>query len=300
MERRLAKLASRAHGVVTRAQLLRAGISRSEIEERLKSGALLREYRGVYRVGHQAPSTEARYMAAVLACGQGALLAGRAAAYLLGILKGRPPAPEVATPGKRRVKGVRTRRTAPGHATVWRGIAVSNPARTLVDLAAYLPRRTLHVHATRPACGTTRRPAKWRPCLRAGPAPRSSGRAGESTLSRLERHFLYLLGENGLPPPQTNRSADGRRVDCRWPEHLLTVEVDSYRYPPLPPRVGAGPSPDAAGGRRIPPLHLRRRLRGSRAHAGRAPRAYAFGSMFWLTRKVLSGSYSALMRARRS
>jgi hypothetical protein len=50
------------------------------------------------------------------------------------------------------------------------------------------------------------------------------------TLSKLEARFLSLLREAGLPLPQTNRPAGGRRVDCRWPEHRLTVELDSYRY----------------------------------------------------------------------
>ncbi|HEX6695671.1 MAG TPA: hypothetical protein VF080_02720 [Solirubrobacteraceae bacterium] len=50
------------------------------------------------------------------------------------------------------------------------------------------------------------------------------------TLSELERRFQELLREAGLPLPQTNRPAGGRRVDCRWPDHGLTVELDSYRY----------------------------------------------------------------------
>jgi very-short-patch-repair endonuclease len=50
------------------------------------------------------------------------------------------------------------------------------------------------------------------------------------TLSKLERRFLERLRETGLPLPQTNRPAGGRRVDCRWPEHRLTVELDGYRY----------------------------------------------------------------------
>jgi hypothetical protein len=50
------------------------------------------------------------------------------------------------------------------------------------------------------------------------------------TLSRLEARFLELLGEAGLPLPVTNRVAGGHRVDCRWPQHRLTVELDSYRY----------------------------------------------------------------------
>jgi very-short-patch-repair endonuclease len=50
------------------------------------------------------------------------------------------------------------------------------------------------------------------------------------TLSELERQFQQRLREADLPLPETNRPAGGRRVDCRWPEHRLTVELDSYRY----------------------------------------------------------------------
>ena len=50
------------------------------------------------------------------------------------------------------------------------------------------------------------------------------------TLSKLEALFLDLLRDNGLPLPITNRPAGGRRVDCRWPAHRLTVELDGYRF----------------------------------------------------------------------
>ena len=50
------------------------------------------------------------------------------------------------------------------------------------------------------------------------------------TLSKLEARFLERLRDAGLVLPETNRPAGGRRVDCRWPEHRLTVELDSYRY----------------------------------------------------------------------
>ena len=49
-------------------------------------------------------------------------------------------------------------------------------------------------------------------------------------LSRLEKRFIALLKQAKLPLPQTNRPAGGRFVDCRWPEHKLTVELDSYTY----------------------------------------------------------------------
>jgi hypothetical protein len=49
-------------------------------------------------------------------------------------------------------------------------------------------------------------------------------------LSKLEARFVKLLRANGLPLPLTNRPAGGRRVDCRWPDHRLTVELDSYTF----------------------------------------------------------------------
>jgi hypothetical protein len=49
------------------------------------------------------------------------------------------------------------------------------------------------------------------------------------SLSKMERMFFEAVREAGLPLPETNRSADGRRVDCRWPGRL-TVELDSYQF----------------------------------------------------------------------
>lgn len=239
-EQVLATIASEAHGVVTRRQLLRAGVTVAEIKQRLRTGALLREYQGVYRVGHRASSIEARYLAAVLACGDGAMLIGLAAAHLLGLLKGPAPPPAVLTPTERRVPGVavrRTRRNHPGDATRWRGIPVTTVARTLVDLAAVLSRddlaRACHEaeirHGTTPTAVETvlaRRPnspgaAELRTILRGDV---------RVTLSKLEARFLARLRAAALPLPVTNRPAGGRRVDCRWPGHRLTVELDGYRY----------------------------------------------------------------------
>ena len=90
-----ARTASSSHGVVTRRQLLGAGLSGAEIKRRVRKGLLIRQYKGVYRVGHQAPSLEARYLAAVRACGDGAVLCGFAAGHLHGLLKGSPPPPQV-------------------------------------------------------------------------------------------------------------------------------------------------------------------------------------------------------------
>ena len=49
-------------------------------------------------------------------------------------------------------------------------------------------------------------------------------------LSPLERRFAGLLREAKLPLPEMNKPKGSHRVDCRWPEHRLTVELDSYRF----------------------------------------------------------------------
>jgi hypothetical protein len=49
-------------------------------------------------------------------------------------------------------------------------------------------------------------------------------------LSKLEKGFLRRLREARLPPPRTNRKLEEGYVDCRWPEHRLTAELDSYRF----------------------------------------------------------------------
>ena len=236
----LAALATDRHGVVTRRRLLAAGVSAGAIERRVRSGALLPEYRGVYRVGHRAPSREARYLAAVEACGEGAVLCGLAAGHLHGLVKGVPPPPEVMARGERRIEGIRTcrsRRMDPRDTTAVLGIRVTTVARTLVDLAA-----VLRLDALARACheagvlhGTT--PAQVEAVLARRPRTRGASRLREVlhgevrvTLSTLERRFLARLKAAGLPLPETNRLAGGRRVDCRWPAQRLTVELDSYRY----------------------------------------------------------------------
>jgi very-short-patch-repair endonuclease len=240
VERVLAKLAAASHGVVTRLELVDAGVTADEIADRLRSGALHREHSGVYRVGHRAPSIVARYLAAVRACGDGALLCGPAAAFLWGLLKGRPPSPEVLAPTERRVKGVKTRRSRTMHAAETgrlRGIPITTVPRTLVDLASVLDiddlARACHEAGVR--YHTT--PAQVDAVLARRPNSKGARKLrlimrGDSPvlLSELEAGFRRRLREADLPLPVTNRPAGGRRVDCRWPEHRLTVELDSYRY----------------------------------------------------------------------
>ena len=179
-------------------------------------------------------------MAAVKACGEGAVLSGLAAAWLWGLLKGSPPRPVVTAPGEHRLPGVtarRRRRVHPNASTHWRGIPITTVPITLIDVSSVLPFDNLAeaVHVAGVRHGTTlghiettleRYPkAKRRSTLlaiAAGDAP--------TLLSELERRFHALLRAGGLRLPETNRLHDAHFVDCRWPESRLTVELDSYRF----------------------------------------------------------------------
>jgi hypothetical protein len=238
VEEKLAWLATRAHGIVDRPELLAVGITAKEITGRLRKGVLIREYDGVYRVGHRAPTVESSYLAAVRACGKGAVLSGRAAAYLWGLIKGPVPGPEVTTRTERRIEGIRTRRSRTAvEATVCRGVPVTTVPRTLVDLAAVLSAEDLARACHEAGVRYETTPRQVEAVLAKHPRVKGARKLRQVlrgdvrvTLSKLERAFLRRLAEAGLPLPQTNRVASGRRVDCRWPEHRLTVELDGYRY----------------------------------------------------------------------
>jgi hypothetical protein len=236
----IAQIARGNHGVVTRRELLGAGVSAKRIRRRVETGALIAVHRGVYRVGHNAPSLEAHYIAAVKACGGRAVLCGRAAAHLWGVLKGPPPQPEVLAPNKRLVAGVMTHRVLridTRDVVEWHGIPLTTVPRTLVDLASSLPEQALARACHEAGVLHRTSPAQVDAVLTR--FPNAPGRAKlvrvlhgdvRVTLSRLESRFLELLGEQDLPLPETNRLEGGRRVDCSWPAHRLTVELDGYRY----------------------------------------------------------------------
>jgi hypothetical protein len=122
-----------------------------------------------------------------------------------------------------------------GDRIVWRGIPVTSVARTLIDIAPRLSMEDLAraCHEAGVKHGTT--PRQVERLLRPNTPGRAKLRAVlrgdvKVLLSKLEKKFIERLKEASLPLPETNRPAGGRRVDCRWPEHNLTVELDSYAY----------------------------------------------------------------------
>lgn len=200
-------------------ELRGADISKHEIDWRVKIGYLIREYPGVYRVGHTAHSVEARYMAAVKACGEGAVLAGMAAGYVYGLLPKckTPPPPEVWTRTERNIDGIRTRRARrmdPRETRRWRGIPIASVPRTLVDLSSVLPfdelARACHEAGVRYRT-TPRQVAEVLGRRPNAPGSRNLRRVmhGEVrvTLSKLEDRFIEELTAARLPLPVTNRVA---------------------------------------------------------------------------------------------
>jgi very-short-patch-repair endonuclease len=240
---RLADLAARQHGVVATTQLRDLGYSYHAIHTRVASGRLHRLMRGVYAAGHTRISLRARWMAAVLACGPGAVLSHRAAATLWE-LRATPSGPiDVTAPSRHNIPGIRCHWVRSLHAddvTVIDGIPVTSLSRTLLDLAEILGPQQLRTSIE----AAQRRDLLSIDALDAVIA-RNPGRHGLKPLrkalgelrdeapwtqSELERGFLELIRAAGLPEPQTNVVVDGFVVDFFWPEHNLIVEVDGYRY----------------------------------------------------------------------
>ena len=145
----IAALAGAQHGVVGRAQLLTLGFTVEAIDHRLRARRLLLAHRGVYAVGHAVLTIEGRWMAAVLAAGDNAVLSHASAAAAWDLRRLGAGAIHVTVPGdagRKRRTGIRIHRSAtlePHETTSRRGIPITDPARTLIDLAATLKGRPL-------------------------------------------------------------------------------------------------------------------------------------------------------------
>ena len=214
----LARLAAPQHGVVTRAQLLTAGVNAKAITYRLKIGRLHELHRGVYAVGHRPPSRHARAMAAVQACGTGAVLSHRSAAALWGITPAWRGPEEVTAPGRRRRPGIHTYRSATltrTDVTRHYGIPITIPSRTLQDLARVLPNHSL-----------TRAVNEARIRNLVSDKDEDTG----PTRSDLEDEFLRFIDRHDLPRPEVNQHVAGYEVDMLWRDQHLIVELDSRTF----------------------------------------------------------------------
>src|SRR4051812_15896227 len=122
----IAAIATRQHGLIALVHLLALGLTRSAVRKRERAGRLHRVHRGVYAVGHPRLSQEGKWMAAVLAAGQGAMLSHLSAAAHWNVWRRRVQGTDVISLRRRRAEpGIRadwTRHLDPRDITVHRGI----------------------------------------------------------------------------------------------------------------------------------------------------------------------------------
>lgn len=236
------------HGVIDRHRLRELGVPSSTISGWVGERRLHRVHRGVFAIAPPALlCNEARWLAAVRACGETAVLWGRSAAELLWLLKRRrrTGTPHVAVRDRARISpgGVivhRPRHLEARDVTRRSGIPVTTPTRTVFDLASVLrpgDLRELFEQAEyleeldRPRLAALLRGASGRSglgelrrLLGYEPLPLSQVR------SRLERIVLSTCRTHSLPLPQVNVPLLGYEVDFYWPAAELVVEADGGQH----------------------------------------------------------------------
>jgi predicted transcriptional regulator of viral defense system len=246
VDARVAARAAETWGVLSLEELLGCGLTKRQVLGRARRGILHRLHEGVYAVGHPNVGREGTFLAAVKACGPKAALSLFSAAELQEFLdpEDRLPHVTVVGPGTRARPGIKVHRSAllePEDLTRVKGIPVTTPARTIVDLAALLNDSGLRRLVRRAQgekrvsipqlaealerLGPRRGAARLRRTLATGPAP---------TKSELENIVLDLILRGGLAHPDVNVPLliSGRRVvpDFRWPEQRLVVEADGAAW----------------------------------------------------------------------
>jgi very-short-patch-repair endonuclease len=233
VDTRVAALAARQWGVVDLADLQACGLTQQAVAKRVAAGRLHPLYRGVYVVGHPTVSLRGRCLAAIKACGDGAVISHFAAAFLWGILDPFECLPDITAPTRRSHAGINTHVSRRIDATTLHGIPVTTPLQTLIHLSAVLPYKALR-RAVNEALNrrlitpeqlvtSHHRGAKKLRRILATAAP---------TRSENENLVLHLLDQAGISKPLVNPRIDGttKIPDFLWPEHGLILEADSWRY----------------------------------------------------------------------
>jgi predicted transcriptional regulator of viral defense system len=255
-------IARRQHGVIALWQLMSIGLSASAVRERVAAGRLHRIHQGVYAVGRPDVTIKGKWMAAVLACGDGALLSHQSAATLHGLLKALSGPIHVTVPRRTPIarSGIRVHRSmclVPDDRTEVDGIPCTSVAVTLLGVAATAPRNVvdsacnqaeveglLDMRAVREMLARRRtHPGTSR--LRA--ALEVDGLGLDRTKSVLERRFLLLARKSGLPAPAVNAwmPIPGEEMQCDfvWHSQRVVVEVDAWETHGTRARLSQRPTP---------------------------------------------------------
>jgi predicted transcriptional regulator of viral defense system len=256
LQQALAAKATAQHGVIARRQLLELGLTRHHVETMLDTRRLHRVHRGVYAVGHRALSTRGRWMAAVLACGLGALLSHRSCAALAGVRQTAIAYVEVIVPSRRgQIAGVRayvSQRIEPQDRHEIDGIPCTSLARTLLDLATVLPRRGLErvcdeaavqeIFDLRAVNDVLARSHGCRGAAKLQAVLHEHAIGTTRTRSDLEELALAVLDGFAIPRAVNNvrvfcRDGVMPEVDFLWRAQRLVLEVDGGRYHSSPRQI---------------------------------------------------------------
>ena len=235
-------LAGRQAGHISRAQLVDLGLSQGAITARIRTGALVRRYPGVYALPPARHDPPALIAAAVLAGGPTAAASHTSAGYLWEYLPHYQPPPEITLPtGDRRPRHIHTHRCLslePRDVTRQRGIPTTTRARTLLDLAPALTHKQLTRLANHQLREKLIRHAALDDVLTRNPrhpgtkllTPFLDLPGINPTASHLEDLFLAFIKKHGLPTPVINYNLRRKQSDAYFPEHNLIVELDGWEY----------------------------------------------------------------------
>lgn len=224
--------------------MLALGFSRRGIQHRVVKGRLYPVAWGVYAVGRPDLTREGEWMAAVLSCGQGAVLSHASAAALLGLWPGHEDEEvEVSvrsrTPVRRAGIQVHRRPGLPPRAVgTFERIPVTSPVQTLIDLASRQGREVVERAVNEADRLDLVNPPALRRALGAHRGEPGVGRLRDLldrrtfrlTRSRLEQLFLPMVRRVGLPVPTTKAWVNGFEVDFYWPALSFVVETDGLRH----------------------------------------------------------------------
>jgi hypothetical protein len=236
----IAAIASAQHRNICRSQLLELGLTSAQIEYRLKIGRLHRLFRGVYAVGSPPTDPLQWAAAAVLACGERAMLSHGSAMTLWGLWKRWDRPFDVTVAGDRRLKEVRLHwvtNLLKRDVFTEKGIRVTSPARTLLDKAPSLRPRSLNRavnnarHEELLALKDLADVVSRFPCHPGAPLLKPFiGLKGGATRSGWEDDFPAWCLRNGLPEPIMDTIVAGHEVDALFPHQKVIVELDSWDF----------------------------------------------------------------------
>ncbi len=241
-----ARVAARQHGCLSATQAVRCGLSHDAVRRRVRARRWRRLLPCIYAFSGSPTTWEQRLWAAVLWGGEGSAVAAASAAAVWRLPDFAPGPVEIAAGAGKRSRDfvvVHRWQLEPVDVTKRRGLSVTTPERTLADLAPRLGRRRFD--------------AAFHHCLHVGMATfdeleaiaaRRAGTPGSRLLrdalaaysgnppagSPLEARLTRRLVESNLPEPcrQHEVRLGTRRfyLDFAWPDHLVGLEVDGYRW----------------------------------------------------------------------